>query len=63
MVWACFTGERLSPMIICDDEGIGADEYEDILYDDLFSLIDDLLAIPDEAEEVQIVDENAFMFM
>src|SRR5579862_8434200 len=63
MVWACFTGERLGPMIICDDEGIGADEYEDILYDGLFSLIDDLLAIPDEAEEVQIADENAFVFM
>ena len=31
MVWACFTGERLRPMIICDEGGIGANEYEDIL--------------------------------
>jgi hypothetical protein len=63
MVWACFTGDRLGPMIICDEGGIGANEYEDILYDGLFSLIDDLLAIPEDAEEVQIGDENAFMFM
>jgi hypothetical protein len=63
MVWACFTGDRLGPMIICDEGGIGANEYEDILYDGLFSLIDDLLAIPEDAEEVQIADENAFVFM
>src|SRR5579859_1797431 len=42
MVWACFTGERLGPLIVCDAGGIGADEYEDILYDGLFSLVDDL---------------------
>jgi hypothetical protein len=63
MVWACFIGDRLGPMIICDEGGIGANEYEDILYDGLFSLIDDLLAIPEDAEEVQIADENAFVFM
>src|SRR5579871_6178629 len=27
MVWGCFTGERLGPLIVCDDGGIGADEY------------------------------------
>ena len=63
MVWACFTGERLGPMIICDEGGVGANEYEDIVYDGLFSLIDDLLAIPEDAEEVQIADENTFVFM
>ena len=50
-------------MIIYDNEGIGIDEYENILYDSVFSLIDDLLAIPDEVEEVQIAEENAFVFM
>src|SRR5271169_340775 len=33
MVWACFTGERLGPLIVCNEGGIGAEEYEDILYD------------------------------
>ena len=39
-------------MIIYDNEGIGIDEYENILYDSVFSLIDDLLAIPDEVKVV-----------
>ena len=50
-------------MIICDEGGIGANEYEDILYDGLFSLIDDVLVIPEDVEEVQIANENSFIFM
>src|SRR5579859_2433275 len=49
MVWACFTGERLGPLIVCDE---GADEYEDIIYDGLFSRIDDLLEPPDDPETI-----------
>ena len=63
MVWACFTGERLGPLIVCDDGGIGADEYEDILYDGLFSLIDDLLEPPDDPGTIQVADQNTFLFM
>ena len=63
MVWACFTGERLGPMIICDEGGIRANEYEDILYDGLFSLIDDLLEPPEDADTIQVADENTFVFM
>ena len=62
MIWACFTGDRLGPLIICDDEGIGADEYEDILYDGLFSLIDDILELPDD-DTIQVADKNTFVFM
>jgi hypothetical protein len=63
MVWVCFTGGRLGPLIICDNGGIGADEYKDILYNRLFSLVDDLLEILDDAEEVQVADQNTFLFM
>ena len=63
MVWACFTGERLGPLIVCDDGGIGADEYEDILYDGLFSLIDDLLEPPEDPGTIQVVDQNTFLLM
>ena len=62
MVWACFTGDRLGPLIVCDEGGIGADEYEDILYDGLFSLIDDILQPPDN-DTIQVADENTFLFM
>ena len=63
MVWACFTGERLGSLLICDEGRIGADEYEDILYDGLFSLVDDLLEPPEEPEMIQVADENTFIFM
>jgi len=63
MVWACFTGERLGPMIICEEGGIGANEYEDILYDGLFSLIDDLLELPEDADTIHVTDENTLLFM
>jgi len=62
MVWACFTGDRLGPMIICDDGGIGANEYEDILYDGLFSLIDDILE-PPNSDTIRVADENTLLFM
>lgn len=62
MVWACFTGDRLGPLVVCDEGGIGANEYEDILYDGLFSLIDDILQPPD-SDTIQIADENTFLFM
>src|SRR5579859_2907172 len=62
MVWGCFTGDRLGPLIVCDEGGIGADEYEDILYDGLFSLIDDILQSP-ESDTICVADENTFLFM
>ena len=62
MVWGCFTGGRLGPLIICDEGGIGANEYEDILYDGLFSLIDDILELPDDGKEVQVANENILLF-
>jgi len=63
MVWACFTGDRLGPLIVCDEGGIGADEYEDIIYDGLFSLIEDILEPPEEPETIRIADETTFLFM
>jgi len=63
MVWACFSGERLGPLIVCNDRRIEADEYEDILYDGLFSLIDDLLEPPEEPRTIQVADETILIFM
>ena len=63
MIWACFTGERLKPLVICDEGGIDANEYEDIIYDRLFSLIDDLLTPPEDTEAIRVANENTFLFM
>ena len=50
-------------MIVYNDGGIEADEYEDILYNGLFSLIDDLLEPPEEPETIQVANENTLVFM
>ena len=50
-------------MIIYDEGGIEANEYKDILYNGLFSLIDDLLEPPEDADTIQVADENTFLFM
>jgi len=49
-------------LVICAQGEIGADEYEDILYNGLFSLIDDILQ-PAESDTIQVADENTFVFM
>ena len=63
MVWGCFTGNRLGSLIVCEEGGIEADEYEDILYDGLFSLIDDLLEPPEEPETIQVAAQDTYLFM
>jgi len=63
MIWACFTGERLGPLRVYDEGGIGADEYEDLIYDGLFSLIDDLLEPLDDPKMIHIANKNTFLFI
>jgi len=50
-------------LIICEERGIGADEYEEILNDSLFSLIDDLLEPSEDSNTICVIDENTFLFM
>ena len=53
----------MGSLVVCDEDGISANEYEDILYDGLFSLVDDLLEPPEEPDTIQVADENTFIFM
>ena len=50
-------------MIVCNEGEIEADEYEDIIYDGLFSLIDDILEPSDDPETIQIRNAKTFLFM
>jgi len=43
--------------------GIRADEYENIIFEGLSSLINTLREPPDDPEMIQIADENTFSFM
>ena len=49
-------------MIICEEGGVEVDDCKDILYDGLFSLVDDILQ-PIESDTRYIADESTFVFM
>ena len=63
MIWACFLSERLGPIIVLEQRGIGTDEYEEIIYNSLFSLVDDLLVPPDDSNTIRVANEDTFLFM
>ena len=44
MIWTCFSGTRLGPVLIFEQGDISSDEYMDILYKELIPMIDDLMA-------------------
>jgi transposase len=63
MIWACFSGEQNGPILVLEQGGIGSDEYEEILYDGLLSMVDDVLALPEDLDTITVADENTFLFM
>jgi len=62
MVWGCFHGTQLGPLLICDDRGIGTDEYIDILTDSLFLFIDDVVGGPDDEETIRMHPLEYYIF-
>jgi len=63
MVWACFRGERIGPILTLNKGGIGAVEYMDILSEGLMPMIDDLLEQPTDQDTIRVADENILIFM
>ena len=63
MIWACFSGKQLGPILSFEQGGIGSDEYMKILYEGLIPMIDDLLAISEGVDMIQVADENTLLFM
>jgi len=63
IVWTYFTSKELDLWIVCDKRAISTDEYENIIYKTLFSLINDLLELPDNSETIRITDKTTFLFM
>ena len=42
MMWACFTGDHLGPIFTFEQGDIGSEEYMDILYEGLESMLNDI---------------------
>ena len=63
MVWACFCGNKIRPILPLHQGGIGAVEYMEILSGGLMSIIDDLLGHLADQDTIRVVDENSLLFM
>ena len=63
MIWRCFSGNQLGPILTFQQGDISSDEYMEILYEGLIPIIDDLLMIPEDVDIVHVADENTLLFM
>ena len=63
IVWACFCGDKIGPILPLHQGGIGAVEYMEILSGGLMSIIDDLLGHLADQDTIRVVDENSLLFM
>ena len=63
MVWACFTGEKLGPLIVCESGSVDGEAYSEILFDGLLSFVDDLLEVPNDPTTINVATENSLLFM
>ena len=63
MVWACFCGERIGPILTLNKGGIGAVEYMEILSRGLMPMIDELLEQPADQDTIRVADKNTLIFM
>jgi DDE superfamily endonuclease len=66
MVWACFTSERIGPIVVVDAGGVNAKEYLIILNEGFVSLLEDLRtpqpdldATPEPLDNFQYMQDNA----
>ena len=63
MIWACFTLDRVGPILILEQGGVGAEEYEEILLDGLLPLLEDMLMPPENANTIEVTSATSFLFM
>ena len=63
MVWTCFCGDRIGPILALNQGGIGAVEYMEILSDGLMPMIDGLLEQLADDDTIHVANENSLLFM
>ena len=63
MVWAYFIGDKVGPLMIFNEGGVGGDEYLEVILDGLLSFVDDLAKLTEEPDTVRVQKESPFIFM
>ena len=49
IVWICFTGNKLRPLVVCNARSIDSEVYSEILFDRLLSFVGNLLKVSNNA--------------
>ena len=63
MVWACFSGEKLGPLIVCKSGSVDSKTYSEILFDGLLFFVDNLLEVPNDPTTINVATENSLFLM
>lgn len=63
MVWACFTGEKVGPLIVCNSGNINADRYIEILENGVITFIEELLTPADGSDSIAVATPDSILFM
>jgi len=63
MVWACFSGANVDPMIVCNTESVTVDRYIEILNNGAVTFIDELLTAPEDSDMIKVATPDSYLFM
>jgi hypothetical protein len=63
MVWACFSGGKVGPLIVCNSGNVNADRYLEILEDGAVTFIEELLASSEDPDIIEVATPDAYLFM
>jgi len=63
MVWACFSGTKVGPLIVCNTGSVNADRYLEILENGALAFIEELLTPSDDSDTIAVAASDAYLFM
>ena len=63
MVWTCFSGAKVGPLIVCEAGSVNADRYLEILEHGLITFVNDLFTLQSESDTITVVTNDSFLFM
>ena len=63
MVWACFSGDKVGPLIVCNAGNVNADRYLEILEDGVVSFINEILQPCEGSDTIEIAAKDACLFI
>jgi hypothetical protein len=63
MAWACFSGAKVGPLIVCSSGNVNADRYHEILENGAVVFIEKLLTSSEDPDTIEMASPDAYLFM